>query len=86
MQVMSILVRPVRVNILRYSAIFSCYILLLYSPDSAIFSDMREICGRFFPVRILAGGSCEMHESPAECVRVGNYVSLKKEYFTLHVE
>ena len=25
-------------------------------------------------MRILAGGSCEMRESPAECVRVGNYV------------
>ena len=24
-------------------------------------------------MRILAGGSCEMRESPAECVRVGNY-------------
>ena len=31
---------------------------------------MREL----FPVRILAGGSCEMRESPAECARVGNYV------------
>ena len=31
------------------------------------------ICGSFFPVRILAGGSCKMRESPAECVRVGNY-------------
>ena len=77
MQVMSILVRPVRVNltsdILRHSSALFCDILLLYSPDSAIFSDMREICGSFFPVRILAGGSCEMRESPAECVRVGNY-------------
>ena len=78
-QVMSILVRPVRVNVAsdilrQFSALF-CDILLLYSLDSAIFSDMREICGSFFPVRILAGGSCEMRESPAECVRVGNYVS-----------
>ena len=27
-------------------------------------------------MRILAGGSCEMRESPAKCVRVGNYVIL----------
>ena len=83
MQVMIILVRPVRVNlasdILRHSsALFCDDILLLYSLDSVIFSDMREICGSFFPVRILAGGSCEMRESPAECVRVGNYA------FSLH--
>ena len=52
-------------DILRYSP--------ANSPDSAIFSDMREMCGSFFPVQILAGGSCEMRESPAECVRVGNY-------------
>ena len=74
---MSILVRPVRVNlasdILRHSSALFCDILLLYSPDSAILSDMPEICGSFFPVRILAGGSCEMRESPAEGVRVGNY-------------
>ena len=79
MQVMNILVRPVRVNlasdILRHSSALFCDILLLYSPDSAIFSDMREICWSFFPVRILAGGSCEMRESLAECVRVGNYAS-----------
>ena len=51
MQVMSILVRPVRVNlasdILRHSSALFCDILLLYSPDSAIFSDMREIAGAF---------------------------------------
>ena len=86
MQVMSILVRPVRVNlasdILRHSSALFCDIILLYSPDSAIFSDMREICGSFFPVRILAGGSCEMRESPAECVRVGNYVCM---YACMHV-
>ena len=52
----------------------SSAILLLYSPDPAILADMREIWGSIFPVRILAGGSCEMRESPAECVRVGNYV------------
>ena len=79
MQVMSILVRPARVNltsdILRHSSALFCDILLLYSPDSAIFSDMREICGSFFPVRILAGGSCELRESPAECGRIGNYVT-----------
>ena len=77
MQVMSILVRPARVNLasdnLGHSSALFCDILLPYSPESAIFSDMREICGRFFPVRILAGGSCEMRESPAECGRVGNY-------------
>ena len=77
MQVMSILVRPVRVNlapdILRHSSALFCDILLLYSPDPAIFSDMREIYGSFFPMRILTGGSCEMRESPAECVRVGDY-------------
>ena len=60
-------------DILRHSSALICDILLLYSPDSAIFSDMREICGSFFPVRSLAGGSCEMRESPAECGRVGNY-------------
>ena len=76
MQVMSILVRSVRVNlasdILRHSSALFCDILLLYSPDSAIFPDMREICGSFFPVRILAEESCEMRESPAEC-GIGNY-------------
>ena len=54
----------------RYSATFFC-VILRYSP--AIFSDMREICESFIPVRILAGGSCEMRESSAESVRVGNY-------------
>ena len=60
-------------DILRHSSALFCDILLQHSPDSSIFSDMREICGSFFQVRILAGGSCEMRESPAECVRVGNY-------------
>ena len=75
--------RPVRVNlasnILRHSSALFCDILLLYSRDSAIFSYMREICGSFFPVRILAGGSCEMRESTAECVRVGNYAAVFAE-------
>ena len=70
MQVMSILVRPVRGNLASD--------ILRYSPDSAIFSDMRDICGSFFPVRILAGGSCEMRESRAECVKVGNYVFINR--------
>ena len=84
--------RPVRVNlasdILRHFSVLFCDILLLCSPNSAISSDIRVKRGSFFPVRILAGGSCEMRESHAECVRVGNYVRIpysSKSNFGIHL-
>ena len=73
MQVMSILVRPVRVNlaadILRHSSALSCVILLRYSPDSAIFSDIREL----FPCADFGG---RIMRNARVSRRVGNYVFL----------
>ena len=88
--------KSVRVNLasdilLRHSSALFCDILLLYSPDSAIFScyillilQYSPTCvryaGAFSLCGILAGASCEMRESPAECVRVGNYVNFYSKH------